>query len=229
MKMKDWIVEEQPREKLLRRGADTLSNAELLAIFVCAGRPGQNALDIAQELLSSAGGKLTELLLRTPGKLMEQKGIGEARAVAISAALELGRRFMAEASAPKQSITGPEEVYRMMLPLMKGLDHEECWALFLNRANIVTRQEKLTSGTVDTTLIDARQVLRNAIEQQSKAVILVHNHPSGSPLPGEADIRETHHLRMALQAFDIRLFDHIVMTDGAYYSFQEERITRKRL
>lgn len=229
MKMKDWNLEEQPREKLLRRGAGALSHAELLAIFVCAGFPGRNALDIAQELLSSAGGRLTELLGRTPRKLMEHKGIGEARAVTITAALELGRRFMAEASAQRTAITSPEDVCRRMLPLLKGLDHEECWVLFLNRANHVTRQERLTSGTVDATLIDAKRVLRSAIEQQSKAVILVHNHPSGSPLPGEADIRETRQLQMALKAFNIALFDHVILSDGAYYSFQEERITKMGL
>ncbi len=229
MKMKDWKVEEQPREKLLRRGAAALSHSELLAIFISSGVPGQNALDVAQRLLSSVGGELTQLYERPPKKLMEVKGVGEARAVTIVAALELGRRYMAEASARRATINSPDDVYRMMLPLLKGLDHEECWALFLTRANLVTRQEKLTSGTVDTTLIDARQILRSAIEQQSKAVILVHNHPSGSPLPGEADIRETRHLQLALNALDIKLFDHVILTDGAYYSFQEERITRKGL
>ena len=229
MKMKDWSREEQPREKLLRQGAGALSHAELLAIFVCSGYPGQNAVDIAQELLSSSGGRLTELLGRTPRKLMEQKGIGETRAVTITAALELGRRFMAESSARETAVTGPEDVYQRMRPLLKGLDHEECWVLFLNRANFVTRQERLTSGTVDATLIDTKHVLRDAIEQRAKAVILVHNHPSGSPLPGDADIRETRQLQLALRAFDVKLFDHVIVADNAYYSFQEERLTKKGL
>ena len=229
MKLKDWIAEERPREKLLRQGAGALGNAELLAIFIGSGVPGSNAVGVAQELLSSAGGRLSELCARPPGELMEHKGIGEARAVAIAAALELGRRFLAEASAGQAAVTGPEVVVRLMLPLLKGLDHEECWALYLNRANYVVGREKVTSGTADATLIDPRQVLRNVLRWQAKAVILVHNHPSGSPLPGEADIRETRRLQAALKTFGCFLFDHVIISDGAWYSFQDERVTKKHL
>ena len=229
MKLKDWMAEERPREKLLHQGAGALGNTELLAIFIGSGVPGTNAVDVAQELLSSAGGRLSELCLRPPRVLMEHKGIGEARAVAIAAALELGRRFLAEASAEQITVTGPSDVVRMMLPLLKGLDHEECWALYLNRVNIIVGKERLTSGTVDMTLIDVKRVLRGVFERQAKAVILVHNHPSGSPLPGEADIRETRRLQLALKTFDCALFDHVVITDDSYYSFQDERVGKMRL
>ena len=111
----------------------------------------------------------------------------------------------------------------MMLPLLKGLDHEECWALYLNRSNLVTGREKLTTGTAETTLIDPKQVLKGVVSRQAHAVILVHNHPSGSPAPGEADIRETRKLQLALKAFDVRLTDHVIVSDNAYYSFQDER------
>ena len=229
MKMKDWSLDERPREKMLRRGAGSLSNAELLAIFIGSGVPGTNAVDVGQRLLSSVGGRLSNLVGQPVGKLMEQKGIGEARAVAITAALELGRRYMAEEAAVLESVHSPEQVFRMMLPLLKGLPHEECWALFLNRANVVTRREKLTTGTVESTLIDSKQILRHALEQQAKAVILVHNHPSGSPLPGEADIRETRKVQQALKTFDILLLDHVVIADGGYYSFQDERVVKRGL
>ena len=229
MKMKDWTEEERPREKMLRRGAGALSNTELLAIFIGSGVPGANAVDVGQQLLSSVGGRLSGLYGLSPGKLMRHKGIGAARAVAITAALELGRRYMAEATDVREAVSGPEQVFRMMLPLLKGRAHEECWVLYLNRANIVTGREKLTTGTADSTLIDSKQVLRSALEQQAKAVILVHNHPSGSPLPGEADIRETHRLNLAVTAFDILLLDLVIIADGSYYSFQDERVVQKGL
>ena len=226
MKLKDWNTEDRPREKLLLRGPGALGNAELLAIFIGSGVPGANAVSVAQELLSSAGGRLTELCRRPAKKLMKQKGIGEARAVAIAAALELGRRYLAEAASRQATVNGPEDVVDMMLPLLKGLDHEECWALFLNRANVVVGREKLTSGTVDCTLIDSRQVLRRVLEEQAKAVVLVHNHPSGSPLPGESDLKATRRLQLALKTFDIKLYDHVIIADGAYYSFQDERVCK---
>ena len=212
MKLKDWSAEERPREKLLLRGAKVLSNAELLAIFISSGTPGTNAVDAAQELLSSAGGRLTELCTRTPKELTRQRSVGPARAVAIAAALELGRRYLAEAAMRKPTVNGPEDVVDMMLPILKGLDHEECWALYLNRANVVTG--------------DPKQVLRRALDEQAKAVILVHNHPSGSPLPGEADLKATRQLQLALKAFDVKLFDHVIIADGCWYSFQDERICK---
>ena len=224
MKLKDWNMEDRPREKLLHRGAAALENAELLAIFIGSGMPGTNAVSVAQELLSSAGGRLTDLCARSPRELMRHKGLGPARAVAIAAALELGRRYLAEASAEKKVITGPKDVFRMMRPRMKGLDHEECWALYLDRVNHVTGQERLTSGTADSTFIDTKRVIRNVLDRQAKAVILVHNHPSGSPMPGETDIRATRQLQLALRTFDVRLFDHVIVADGSYYSFQEDGI-----
>ena len=226
MRLKDWNTEERPREKLLLKGPGALGNAELLAIFIGSGVPGTNAVSVAQELLSSAGGRLSELCRRPAKKLMKTKGIGQARAVAIAAALELGRRYLAEAASRQATVNGPEDVVDMMLPLLKGLDHEECWALYLNRANVVTGREKLTSGTVDCTLIDPKQVLRRALDEQAKAVILVHNHPSGSPLPGESDLKATRQLQLALKAFDVKLLDHVIIADGCWYSFQDERICK---
>ena len=226
MRLKDWSMEERPREKLLLKGPGALGNAELLAIFIGSGVPGTNAVSVAQELLSSAGGRLSELCRRSAKKLMKTKGIGQARAVAIAAALELGRRYLAEAASRQATVNGPEDVVDIMLPLLKGLDHEECWALYLNRANVVTGKERLTSGTVDCTLIDNRQILRRVLDEQAKAVILVHNHPSGNPLPGESDLQATRQLQLSLRTFDVKLFDHVIIADGAYYSFQDERICK---
>ena len=228
MKLKDWNEAERPREKLVREGAAALSNAELLAIFIGSGVPGANAVDVAQELLSLSGGRLSELYGRPLKELQAVKSIGPARAVAITAALELGRRYLAEEAAPSTVITGPEDVVRFMRPLLKGLDHEECWALYLNRANRVTGREKVTSGTVDGTFIDTKRILRHVIERQARAVILVHNHPSGNPCPGETDIRATRQLQLALRTFEAQLFDHVILSDGSWYSFQDERIGKSK-
>lgn len=222
MKILDWHSEARPREKLLREGPGALSSAELLAIFIGSGTPGTNAVEAAQALLSAAGGRLSELCTWTPKRLMRQKSVGPARACTLAAALELGRRYLAEAAPRQAQITGPEDVVRMMLPLLKGLDHEECWVLYLNRSNAVTGREKLTSGTADTTLIDPKQVLKGVVARQAHAVILVHNHPSGSPMPGEADIRETRRLQLALKAFGVLLTDHVIVSDGSWYSFRDE-------
>ena len=226
MKMKEWRAEERPREKLLSRGATELTNAELLAILIQSGSNGRNAVDVAQELLSSAGGSLMELCARPPGKLMAHKSIGKARAVSIAAALELGRRCLSEAVPRKAVVTGPRDVFRFMLPTLKGRKQEECWILYLNRTNSVIGKEKLTTGTVDATLIDTKLIVSHVLERQAKAVILVHNHPSGSPLPGEADIKATLQLKKALQTFETQLYDHVIVADGAYYSFQDERVCK---
>ena len=223
MKISDWECGERPREKLLRDGPGALSGAELLAIFIGSGTPGTNAVEAAQALLSAAGGRLTELCRWSPKRLMRQKSVGPARACALAAALELGRRYLAEAVPREAPVTGPEDVVRMMLPLLKGLDHEECWVLYLNRASRVLGREKLTSGTAESTLIDPKLVLKGVIARQAHAVILVHNHPSGSPMPGESDIRETRRLQLALKAFNVALADHVILSDGAWYSFQDER------
>ena len=228
MKLKDWNEEMRPREKLVRQGAAALSHAELLAIFIGSGVPGANAVDVAQELLSRAGGRLSELYRLPMKELLGVRSIGPARAVAITAALELGRRYMAEEAAPAAVVTGPEDVVRFMRPLLKGLDHEECWAIYLNRANRITGRERVTSGTADSTFIDTKRILRSVLEQQARAVILVHNHPSGSPRPGETDIRSTRQLQLALRTFEAQLFDHVILADDAWYSFQEERIGKSK-
>lgn len=224
MKLKDWKEEDRPREKLLLHGAQALSNAELLAIFIGSGTPGVTAVDAAQALLSASGGRLSELGKRTPKELTAYRSVGPARAVAIAAALELGKRYLAEATAEDAVITSPKDVFRMMLPLMKGLDHEECWALYLNRANRVIGRERMTSGTVDRTFFDTKRIIRSALARQAKAVILVHNHPSGSARPGQADILATRQLQQALHTFDAQLFDHVILADGEYYSFANEEI-----
>ena len=229
MKILDMCPDERPREKMRLRGAKALSNADLLAILLGSGTGGKNVIEVAQELMVSAGGRLSLLGAMPLERLVSHKGVGEARAVTIAAALELGRRSFEELSVvDKRAITSPELVFQLMLPHLKNLDHEECWILYLNRANFLIGKEMITSGSLESTLIDTGRILRKAIEKQCSYVILVHNHPSGSPRPGQADIYQTEVLRKALSAVGIHLADHVVMAEDAFYSFNEERIGRAR-
>jgi len=229
MKILDMCPDERPREKLRLRGAKALSNADLLAILLGSGTGGRSVIDVAQELMVSAGGRLSLLGAMPLERLVSHKGVGEARAVTIAAALELGRRSFEELSVvDKRAITSPELVFQLMLPHLKNLDHEECWILYLNRANFLIGKEMITSGSLESTLIDTGRILRKAIEKQCSYVILVHNHPSGSPRPGQADIYQTEVLRKALSAVGIHLADHVVIAEDTFYSFNEERVGKAR-
>jgi DNA repair protein RadC len=224
MRIKDLCPDERPREKLRLRGAKALSNAELLAILLGSGTGGKSVLEVAQELMKSAGGRLNLLGAMPLERLITQKGVGEVRAITLAAALELGRRtFEESAIADKRSLTSPEMVFRLMLPTLKNLDHEECWALFLNKANFLISKEMITSGSLESTLVDTARILKRAIEKQSSHVILVHNHPSGSPLPGPADIHQTECVKRALSSVGISLMDHVVVAEDSFFSFSEER------
>ena len=224
MLIKELCPDERPREKLRLRGAKALSNAELLAILLTGGTFGKSVMELAQELMAAASGKLTLLAAMPLERLITLKGIGEVRAITVAAALELGRRcFEEKAIADKRPVTSPEMVYQLMLPVLKNLDHEECWALFLNKACFVLGKEMITSGSLESTLVDSGKILRRAIEKQSAYVVLVHNHPSGSPLPGSADIHQTDSVRNALASVGISLMDHVIVAEDSFFSFSEER------
>lgn len=222
--MKEMCVEERPREKLLLRGVKSLSNAELLAILLGSGTGGKNALELAQELMVAANGRLTRLSTMSLGDIAVQKGIGQVRAVSILAAMELGRRcFEEEAVADKRPLTNPESVVRLLLPQLKALDHEEFWLVLLNRSALFLGMEKLTSGGESSTVIDPKLVMRKVIEKQAAAAIIVHNHPGASPAPSESDIRETKRLKAALKPIDVPLLDHVIIGIDSFYSFSEDR------
>lgn len=227
MRIKELVAEERPREKLRLRGARSLSNAELLAILLGSGTGGKNVMDVAQELLASANGRLTLLGAMPLERLMQQKGVGEVRALGIAAALELGRRCYEEvALVDKRAITTPELVYQIMLPVLKNMDHEESWILYLNRANYLLGKEMITAGRMETTLIDTPRIIRRAIEKQCSHVVLVHNHPSGQALPSQADIRQTDILRRALGSVEIGLMDHVIVCEDSFFSFSEEKLVK---
>lgn len=229
MKMKELCLDDRPREKMLDKGPSALSNAELLAIMIRTGTGKMNAVDVARTLLQKADERLNEVADMSVEKLCSVCGIGPSKAVSISAAFELGRRCALEMTVrEKVAVSSPKTVFRMMLPLLKGLDHEECWVMFLNRANYVLGKERMSVGGLESTVMDVKAILRRALDRKAAGVILVHNHPSGSALPGQADIRQTGILKKALQTCEISLIDHVVIAEDNWYSFADERLVTEK-
>ena len=229
MRMKDLCLDDRPREKMLEKGPGALSNAELLAIMIRTGTGKMNVVDVARTLLASAEGRLNALADMPMERLCSVNGIGRSKAVAVAAAFELGRRCMIELAVPdKVAVSSPKVVFRMMLPLLRGLDHEECWVIFLNRANYVLGKEKMSVGGLESTVVDVKAILRRALERKATGVILVHNHPSGSAMPGQADIRQTAILKKALQTCEVQLIDHVVVAEDSWYSFADEQLVAEK-
>ena len=225
--MKELCSDERPREKLVGKGAGSLSNAELLAIMLRTGTGKSNAVDLAREMLKGAGGTLNSVSAMPLERLCAFNGIGPGKAATVVAAFELGRRaFSEQNSTSGRTVSNPKDVYRMMIPHMKSLDHEECWAVFLNRANVLIDKEMMSSGGLESTVIDCKMIVRRAIEKKASSLILVHNHPSGSAMPGTADIRQTEILKKALATCDISLIDHVVVASDCFYSFADEELVR---
>lgn len=208
---------------MLSSGPRGLGSSELLAILLRSGTRGVSAHELAHKLLQSAGGSLVRLSAMPLEKMVSVPGLGPVKAQQIIAALELGRRFMAEMSELKKTpVTAPAQVYSLMLPELKGLTHEEFWVVFLNRSNYVLAKRRMTTGGLSSTIIDSKAVVLDALDLKASSVILVHNHPSGNPRPGVEDIKQTTALKRAVGSVDIGLVDHIIVCDDCYYSFADE-------
>lgn len=224
MIFKELSPEERPREKMREKGVGALSNAELLAVVLRSGTGGVSALELAQKLLSDAEGKLSTLHGMSLERMCTHKGIGELKALSVIAALELGRRInMEPATPPNKPITRAEQAYKIMIPIMRSLDHEECWVLYLNRRNILSAKEMISSGDLESTVINDKFIIRKMIERQAESIILIHNHPSGDPTPSVADIHQTEKLRRSLSVVGFALLDHIIISSNRFFSFSEER------
>ena len=210
-------------------GPSSLGDVELLAVLLRTGSAGKSALDLARELWRSMGERLAGMAEMTPSSLMKIPGMGPGKAACVSAAFELGRRFLTESTERSmKALKDPSAVYRTMVPRLKGLKHEECWTLFLNNSLSLVDSIRVSVGGQDWTTFDIKAIVRTALDVRAAAVILVHNHPSGNPMPGRADIECTGKLKDALNAFDIRLVEHLVFCDGSYYSFAEENVGKVR-
>ena len=225
MKIKELTEGERPRERMVRYGPEALGTGELLAILLRSGTAGESALELAQRLLALAGGSLVHLSQLPLERLRELRGLGGTKVLPVLAALELGRRFMAEESpVEKIPVIAPAQVYRMMKPVLKGMDTEECWVIYLNAARYVIGRECVSAGGLNSTIIDFRKIAGSALERRAHSLILVHNHPSGNPRPGSEDLEQTMALRRALDSLSIALLDHVVFCDDSYYSFADEMV-----
>ncbi|WP_242202432.1 RadC family protein [Aestuariivivens insulae] len=222
--IKKWSQDDQPREKLLNKGKVVLSDAELVAILIGSGNKDESAVALCKRILASVDYNLSELGKLSTKQLMAFKGIGEAKAVAIAAAMELGRRRRGVEALDKQKITSSRSVYEFMQPIIGELQHEEFWIIYLNNSNKVIHKNQLSKGGITGTLVDVRLVLKNALEVGATGLILVHNHPSGTLKPSLADKKITQKLKLAAQSLDINVLDHLIITEKAYFSFADENL-----
>lgn len=222
LNIKSWAEEDRPREKLLLKGKAALSDAELIAILIGSGTPNITAVDLSKEILRSVSNDLNQLARLSVKDLSKFKGIGEAKAISIVAALELGRRRKETESPEKPRITSAKDAYNTLKPHLLDLPHEEFWVILLNRANQVIRLVQISAGGVSGTVADPKLIFKTALEHLASAVILAHNHPSGNLQPSQADRDLTKKMREAGRLLEIPILDHLIFTDKAYYSFADE-------
>ena len=222
MTIKHWADTDKPREKMIAQGKATLSNAELLAILLGSGSANESAVELSRRILGSVNNSLTALGKQSLQQLQSFKGIGEAKAITLLAATELGRRRAAETPEPQPKIESAQNVFSLMQPLIGDLPHEEFWVLYLNNANKVIHKTRLSSGGITHTTVDVRLLFKIALEQGAVSIIAVHNHPSGSITPSKEDITLTQDIKKAGNILHIKLFDHVIVTEKAYISMLEE-------
>lgn len=222
MTIKQWAEDDRPREKLLMKGRQALSDAELLAILLGSGTREETALDIAKRILSDSGDNLGELARKGISDLVKIRGIGPARAVQISAALELGKRRNESEVLVKEKITCSRDAYEVLRSAMGDQPYEEFWILILNKANRVIRKCCISEGGISGTVVDPKKIFKIALDHHGSSLILGHNHPSGNIQPSEADQKITRKIRDSGTMLDIAVLDHIIVCDGNYYSFADE-------
>ena len=222
--IKTWAEEDRPREKLLLKGKNQLTDAELLAILLGSGSRSMSAVDLAKLILKNSGNNLNNLAKYSAHELMKFKGIGEAKAITIVSALELGRRRKESEPEKADTITSSSDVYDLMKPHLMDLDHEQFWVVLLNRRNSIMRKCQVSTGGVSGTVADPKIIYKMALELLASSIILVHNHPSGNLKPSQSDISLTQKLKNAGAFLDLPILDHIIFTDNGYFSFADESI-----
>ena len=220
----NWSEDDKPREKLMLKGKSALSDAELIAILIGSGSRNESAVGLSKRILASVDNNLNALGKLTIQQLMNFKGIGEAKAISIMASMELGRRRRAEEAVELKKITSSKMIFELMQPIIGELPHEEFWVLYLNNSNKVLSKSQQGKGGITGTLVDTRLVFKTALELGATALILCHNHPSGTLTPSDADKQMTRKLKAAGQNLDIQVLDHVIVTENGYYSFNDEGI-----
>ena len=220
----NWSEDDKPREKLMLKGKSALSDAELIAILIGSGSRNESAVGLSKRILASVDNNLNALGKLTLSQLMNFKGIGEAKAISIMAAMELGRRRRAEDAVELKKITSSKMIFELMQPIIGELPHEEFWVLYLNNSNKVLSKSQQGKGGITGTMVDVRLVFKAALELGATALILCHNHPSGTLVPSDADKQITRKLKAAGQNLDIQVLDHLIVTENGYYSFNDDGI-----
>ncbi len=220
--IKSWAEEDRPREKLLGKGRQMLTEAELIAILIGSGSKDETAVELSKRILASVGNNLNELGKLTVQELSKFKGIGDAKAISIIAALELGRRRKETESVKREKIITSKDAFEIMKGSMMDLPHEEFWLLLLNRANLVTKKELISRGGVSGTVVDTKIIFKCAIENYASSIIICHNHPSGNLKPSDADLKITKNIKEAGKIMEIPLLDHLIITDNGFFSFVDE-------
>ncbi len=222
LSINQWSVDDRPREKMMLHGAAALSDAELIAILIGSGNAEENAVELSRRMLGTCNNNLNTLAKWDISEFSHFKGMGPAKSITIMAALELARRRNDATPRERERITSPMDVYNLFLPLLADLPHEEFWSLLLTQAGTVIEKVKISSGGIDGTYADVRLILRDAILKRATQLAVVHNHPSGNARPSHQDIHLTRTIKKAAELMNIRMFDHVIVCDGSYYSFADE-------
>nr|WP_319510733.1 DNA repair protein RadC [uncultured Draconibacterium sp.] len=222
LNIKDWAVEDRPREKLLSKGPRSLTDAELIAILIGSGNVEETAVELSRRILTSVENNLNDLGRKSIEYLTKFQGIGEAKAVTIVAALELGKRRKDADVFNKKQITGSKDAADYFMPMLGDLNHEEFWILLLNRGNRIMDSFMVSQGGISGTVIDVRLILKNALDKMASAIILCHNHPSGTMQASNADLNITRKIKSAAEIMDITVLDHIIIGQNNYLSIADE-------
>ena len=220
--IKEWFENDRPREKFIQKGSGALSDTELLSILIRSGTHDNSALVVAQEVLQLAKGNLSLLAKLQIKDLLSIKGIGNAKAITLMTALELGRRRRLSEVIDRFKISSSFDVFELMKPLLEDLLVEQFWTLYLNNSNKVLSKLKISEGGMTGTVVDIRLILKHALELNATSIVLSHNHPSGILIPSEADIKVTGKIKKAAEFMDIKVLDHIIITDQSYFSFADQ-------
>ena len=220
--IKSWAEDDRPREKLLAKGRAALSDAELIAILVGSGTAKVSAVDLAKQILNAVGSNLNELARLSVEDLKKFKGIGEAKAISIITALELGRRRREADILDRKKITSSDDVFQLMQPVLADLGHEEFHIVLLSNSNRIIGRKAISSGGMTGTVADVRMIMKEAIDLRATAIILCHNHPSGNARPSHADMQLTKKVKEAGQILDVKVLDHVIVTLKDYYSFADK-------
>ncbi len=220
--IKHWAADDRPREKMINKGKGVLSNAELIAILIGSGPGGQSAVELARQVLNAVGDNLYDLSKLSIDELKQHKGIGEAKAVSIMAALELGRRWSLTSPKERNAINNSKEAYESFLPLIDDPSKENFMVAYLNQGNKIIKMERISIGGITSTLADPKVIFKKALLKEATAIMLCHNHPSGVTKPSAEDKQLTKKIIAAGKIFDINVLDHLIIGENSYFSFAEE-------